>query len=92
MKSKTTILTAIALLISSVPMSANIQTEFDETLLERCNEYRQLERSELQAELEDLLLRDPDDECISFIIALLGTPPIAQVPTNPPGGDGPDVY
>lgn len=79
-KSTTKILTGIAFILSGLPAGAALEDDFDEALIERCEQYQTLNRENLQAELEDLLLNAPDDACISFIVALLGTPPVAQAP------------
>ena len=44
----------------------------------RCAYYSELDRVGLQTALEELLETSPDDDCISFIVDLLGGAPLAQ--------------
>ena len=52
------------------------------SVVHRCAYYTELERDDLQIVLEELLANRPDDDCIPFIVDLLGGAPIAQIVEN----------
>lgn len=53
----------------------------------RCEVYRKInDRSVLQLELEQLLLLNPDDECVDYIVGLLGGAPVASISGGGNGG------
>ena len=48
-------------------------------IVHRCAYYTELDREELQGVLEELLENRPNDDCIPFIVDLLGGAPLAQI-------------
>ena len=56
------------------------------SVVHRCAYYSELDRMELQTVLEQLLENDPDDDCIPFVVDLLGGSPLAE--TTPTSGSG----
>lgn len=77
---------------ATVPDGSFAQTSQEEMLVNleiRCDVYKRIDdRAELQLELEKLLVRNPDDGCVDYIIDLLGGGPLASVPVSNGGGGG----
>jgi hypothetical protein len=59
----------------------------------RCEAYKNIsDRSVLQQELEKLLFLNPDDECVDYIVGLLGGAPVASISgLGDPFGNGPAI-
>ena len=75
------IVSALSIVLSQAGVAPSALAEEAEDLEFRCTQYRDVwNRTELIEELEDLLLRRPDDDCIPVILALLGPAPVAEGP------------
>ena len=73
------VLSALSLLATQVGTPVQATEIYD--LEERCETYRTISDPEvLQRELERLLETSPDDECIGFLVDLLGGSPVAENP------------
>ncbi|WP_421703040.1 hypothetical protein [Aliiroseovarius sp.] len=73
------VLSALTLLATQVGTPVEAAEIYD--LDERCAMYRTISDTEvLQRELERLLETSPDDECIGFLVDLIGGSPVAENP------------
>lgn len=50
--------------------------------VQRCDYYQQVDRATLQSLLDELLENSPSDECIPYIVDLLGGAPLAEVDSD----------
>lgn len=77
------VISALSIVFAQAGVSPSALAQEAIDLEQRCSYYRSLEdRGQLQTELEDLIRRNPGDECIPLIVDLLGPGPLAEVEEN----------
>lgn len=89
MKQKT-VVAALALITAQAGLPSSVAAQDSQRWEQQCSEWRRItDTSELQAQLEYLLLNRPEDPCIDYLVGILGGPPRAGLGTEGDGeGDG----